>query len=230
MQTVSGKTYYFKANGRGAKSAFEIIGGKKYYFNDQSMAVMDGWFRVGNDYYYAKGGVVQTNTVVEGYKVDANGKSATKALVVQLVSQYTKPTMSNQQKIDALYDWLYNNDMTYIRTYEHVYATWVWQDSWVDDMGKSLYDNWGGNCYRYASLLGMMIHEATGLQVKVCRGYYVKPSSPHGWIVVYQDNDWYVYDVELDKFNWAEHTCRKLKYDDTARSKWYFQEGEIKLY
>ena len=89
-------------------------------------------------------------------------------------------------------------------------ADWVWKDSWVDDMAASQMDKWGGNCYRYASFLGMLIHEATGLQVIVYHGN-TPNGSPHGWPAVYQDGTWYVYDVELQKHSgFSAATCYKI--------------------
>lgn len=192
---------------------------------------MDGWFNIGKAYYYAKAGVIQTNTVIEGYKLDGDGKNETKSMVIELVNQHTKPTMSNQEKINALFNWLLYNDMPYIRNREHLKSTWVWKDSWVDDYATDMYKNWGGNCFRYASLLGLMVHEATGLDVKVCRGYLYYPEQPHGWIVVYQDNDWYMYDVELVKHGGVSFSeCWKVRYSDITYPTWYYQQGEIKLY
>ena len=73
-------------------------------------------------------------------------------------------------------------------------------------------DRWGGNCYRYASFLGMMIHEATGLPVAVCHGN-TPNGSPHGWPIVQQDGQWYVYDVELQKHSgYSKGLCYKVPY------------------
>ena len=121
--------------------------------------------------------------------------------------------------------------MTYIRTYEHTKADWVWKDSWVDDMAKSLMDNNGGNCFRYASFMGFLVKEATGLKVQVYHGQ--TPGShtaltPHGWITVYQDGQWYVYDVELDKFSSRGlSTCYKIP---ASKSKIHVQGVGTKLY
>ncbi len=204
-KTIDSNKYYFQSNGRAAKKAFLTISGKKYYFGSKSQLVTDGWFCVGKGYYHAdKNGVIATNQVLEGYKLDANGKSALKYRIIQLVNKHTTPSMSNQEKIQALYNWLLRNNMTYIRTYEHVKSSWVWKDSWVDDMATSILDNNGGNCFRYAALLGFLVREATGLEVIVYHGQTPGSSvrlTPHGWISVKQNGTWYVYDVELDKFS-----------------------------
>ena len=101
------------------------------------------------------------------------------------------------------YNWVLTNDMTYIRSYEHVKADWVWADSWVDDMAASQMDEWGGNCYRYAAFLGMLLREATGLPVTVYYGQTPGLNvdlTYHGWPAICQEDVWYIYDVELDKY------------------------------
>ena len=220
-EKVGTQSYYFQANGRAAKDAFVTIGSSRYYFDNHFNIKTGGWFCVGNGYYYADhNGVLSTNTVIEGYALDANGKSSTKYRIIQYVNQHTNPSMTDQEKIKALYDWVLYNDMEYLRSYEHVAADWVWKDSWVDDMAASQMDNWGGNCYRYAAFLGMLIQEATGLPVTVYHGIQVYYGTIyyHGWITVEQDGIDYAYDVELDKHaDWSTASCYKVPYSITSQ-------------
>lgn len=230
--TINGAKCYFQANGRAAKSAFLTISNKRYYFDNNCAVRTNGWFCVGDGYYFAdSNGALSTNTVVEGYKLDAAGKSSTKYRIRQYVAQHTNDSMTNQQKIDALYNWVLKNDMVYIRSYEHVKADWVWKDSWVDDMATSQMDKWGGNCYRYASFLGMLIREATGLEVRVYQGR--TPASGggltyHGWPAVNQNGTWYIYDVELQKHSaFPSYLCYKVAAEKSATH--YYGEA-VNLY
>jgi hypothetical protein len=133
--------------------------------------------------------------------------------------------MTNQQKIDAIFYWIYNNDMYYIRSYDHTRSDWVWQPTWVDDMCTRLMDDYGGNCFCYASYMGFLVKEATGLQVRVYHGMTPGasvPLTPHGWMTVNQDGTWYSYDIDLYKFsNFRLSYCYKLD---------YFANGEGSLY
>ena len=124
--------------------------------------------------------------------------------------------MTDQEKIDALYDWFWTNGMYYQSSYEHIQADWTWPDGWVDDFAVSMLDNWGGNCYRYASLSGMMFREATGLPVTVYHGIQVVNGSTfhHGWVTIEQKGKLYLYDVELDKFAGSPTShCYKSLYE-----------------
>ena len=211
--TIQENTYYFQDNGRAVKNTFLTLDNNIYYFDDHASLITDGWFCVdaNEGYYYASStGVLATDTVIEGYKLDASGKSSTKYRINRYVNEHIDASMSDQEKIDALYDWVLKSDMCYIRTYEHVRSGWEWKDSWVDDMATSHMDNWGGNCFRYAAFLGMLLREATGLPVTVYHGQTLATYgglTPHSWAAVCQDGIWYVYDVELQKFTSATRSA-----------------------
>lgn len=225
-QTLEGKSCYFQPNGRLAKDAFVTLEDKLYYFDPNCDITTGGWFCVGDGYYFADDkGELSTDSVIEGYRLDSAGKCATKYRVRQLVAEHTTADMTDQQKIEALYDWLLKNSMVYIRTYEHTKSTWVWKDSWVDDMAASMLDKWGGNCYRYNSLLGLLIREATGLQVQVHHGKTRSTSGGltyHGWATVLQDGTWYIYDVELQKH---AKVARSRCYQVPAETSGLHQQG-----
>ena len=233
-ETMGDTTYYFQENGRVAKDTFLSLDGSLYYFDEHAALITGGWFCLEEQegYYYAgPDGQLLTDTVLEGYKLDATGKSSTKYRIIQYVNAHTEPSMSNQEKIQALYDWILYSDMTYIRSYEHARAGWEWKDSWVDDMAADHMDRWGGNCFRYAAFLGMLLREATGLPVTVCRGQTLATFNgltPHSWACVRQDGDWYIYDVELQKFNTCGRSdCYKIP---ASESYLHLQGVETDLY
>lgn len=233
-ETMGDTTYYFQDNGRAAKDAFLTLDGSLYYFDEHAALITGGWFCLGHQegYYYAgPAGKLATDTVIEGYKLDATGKSSTKYRIIQYVNAHTDPSMSSQEKIQALYDWILHSDMAYLRSYEHVRAGWEWKDSWVDDMAADHMDRWGGNCFRYAAFLGMLLREATGLPVTVCRGQTLATFNgltPHSWACVRQDGDWYIYDVELQKFNTCGRSdCYKIP---ASESYLHLQGVETDLY
>ena len=225
--------YYFQSNGRALTNAWQSVGGTDYYMQSNGRAAK-GWFEMNNGWYYTDANYkMVTNRVIDGYVIDASGRSETKARINRYVDQHTTASMTNQQKIEALYNWILGSDMTYIRTYEHTSASWVWKDSWVDDMASDLMDNWGGNCFRYAAFLGMCIREATGLPVIVYRGTTPGASvaqTPHGWVTVYQDGQWYSYDVELPKFsNYSKAQCYRIPYSQSSKTL-YFSGVGVQLY
>ena len=119
--------------------------------------------------------------------------------------------MTDQEKIDALYNWVWKNSMTYISSYEHVSSSWTWPDGFVDDFATSVMDKWGGNCFKFSSFLGLMVREATGLPVTIYHGN-MPLGDPHGWITVTQDGKEYLYDVQQAKRGRNQSQIYKVPY------------------
>lgn len=206
-------TYYFGEDGRAARNAFVAVDGNLYYLNEDYQVAADGWFCVDGQFYYAaETGALATNTVVDGYKLNADGKAPTKARILEYVTAHTENSMTDQEKIDALYYWIQaDEEMHYISSYEHIKAGWNWPETWVDDFAVSMMDQWGGNCFRYAAFLGLLFREATGLPVTVYHGA-LPSGNPHGWTAVYQDGQWYAYDVQQDRQGLPTDNCYKVPY------------------
>ena len=129
--------------------------------------------------------------------------------------------MSNEQKIQAIWNWMINNSWTYARTYEHISSSWVWYSGWQDDFAKQCITNQAGNCFRYAAAFGYMVKEATGYQVRVYHGMTPATrggTTPHGWITVNIDGTWYAYDIDLAKFSSNRSIYYHTPYSTTSQS------------
>ena len=209
--TQNGAHYYFKANGRAVKDGFVLIDANRYHF-DADGRVTIGWFCIDDCYYYAdETGVLVTNTIVDNYRLDKNGRSYTKYQILEYVNALTDPSMTNQEKIDALYDRLMIGDIYYYNSYEHIKAGWNWPDGWIDAFAADMMENRYGNCFKYAAFLGLMIREATDLPVAIYHGK-LPMGDPHGWVTVYQDGVWYVYDIQQALQGEDPAVCHKAPY------------------
>ena len=98
MQKLAGKTYYFKANGVRAESIWIKKGGRYYYFDKNGVRAENKWVKRNGKYYYVgeNGAIVtkswvdnnkyyvgangtrETNTVKDGYYLNASGKNVIK--------------------------------------------------------------------------------------------------------------------------------------------------------
>ena len=98
MQKLAGKTYYFKANGVRAESIWIKKGGRYYYFDKNGVRAENKWVKRNGKYYYVgeNGAIVTkswvdnhkyyvgangtrvTNTVKDGYYLNASGKNVIK--------------------------------------------------------------------------------------------------------------------------------------------------------
>lgn len=227
---------YFAANGRGYVNQTATIDGKKYLFDSELHLVSGtGWFAFNKKYYYGNDdGSIITDKIIDCYKLNSDGSCPTKYQILEYVNTIipNPEGMTDQQKIDALYDWILKNNWVYIRTYEHTKSSWVWKDSWVDDMALSLMQDKGGNCFRYACFLGLLVHEATDLKVVFYHGSVPAAAgglTPHGWITIYQDGVEYAYDVELNKFSksYTYAKCHKKVYSSLVNDRYYKGIGTV---
>ena len=75
LNVIAGKTYYFDtAKGIMQKNTMKTVGSDTYYFGSDGAAIAKKWQQVSGKYYYfgADGKMVK-NTIVDGYRVNADG-------------------------------------------------------------------------------------------------------------------------------------------------------------
>ena len=214
--------YYFGSNGKAVKNRFQKVGSARYYFGSNYQAA-SGWITVKASCYYLDkiSHKLKTNTVYDGYKLDANGSSKTRYQIRKLVDQHTSKSMTKNQKIRALFQWLTGNSYTYTRTYEHALSSWKWYQGWTDDFASQLMTNCSGNCFRYAALLGYLFKEATGYEVKIFHGSTPSRSggtTPHGWVTVKIGGTEYAFDPDLYKFSSKKAIYYYSPYSVTKRT------------
>ncbi|MDN0060320.1 transglutaminase domain-containing protein [Mediterraneibacter glycyrrhizinilyticus] len=211
----------------------KTFNGLTYHFtNGRTYDYQDGWMIINGKSYYYKNGKKVTGGVVDGYKVDSSGRSVTRELILSLVDSCTNDSMSNNQKIKSIWNWLCNNSWTYARTYEHVYPGWVWYSGWQDDFAKQCITNKAGNCFRYAAVFGYMVKEATGYQVRVYHGMTPATrggTTHHGWVTVKINGTWYAYDIDLAKFSSYSSIYYQTPYSITSKSI-HLQGAAVNLY
>lgn len=73
--TLDGKKYYFDKNGIRIQKQWMKKGGNWYYFLSNGVLAVNRW--INNTYYVGQDGVRQTDTYVNGFYLDENGKKMT---------------------------------------------------------------------------------------------------------------------------------------------------------
>ncbi|MEG1312642.1 MAG: hypothetical protein RSD47_11665 [Romboutsia sp.] len=88
---ISGKWYYLDTiNGDMKKGWLKLPDGYWYYLDPSSGAMQTGWKEIGGKWYYMYStGKMATNTVIDGWRIDANGV-ATKIKSVQVIEEENK--------------------------------------------------------------------------------------------------------------------------------------------
>lgn len=235
---ISKKKYYFNNAGL-LQTGMKKVNGKTYYFAPKGKsgkigAAQAGWVTYKKYCYYfnKKSFVLEKNKIVDGYKVDKKGRSKTRYLILQIVNKYTDEDMTKKQKIRALFNYEVNNSWRYRRTYEHTARSWKWYKGWQDDFAYQLLTRKYGNCYRYAAVYGYLVKEATGLPVRVYRGYSLGRRGqrlPHGWTAVKISGKWYSFDTDLYKF-WGRRSIHYYRSLSWANRVLYRRPKYVKLY
>ena len=72
---ASGQNYCYVSSSGAMLTGWQDIGGQTYYLSKSTgYRVAGQWAKIdGKTYYFNKDGQLQRNTVIDGYKVDANG-------------------------------------------------------------------------------------------------------------------------------------------------------------
>ena len=149
--------------------------------------------------------VAMTSSAAPGstsqYYVDSISGDAT------LDSYLTKIYAAKGKSLKTLFN--YVSSYKYIRTYDTPSGSW---SSWSITYAKEMYEDQGGNCYRYAALF-CWLARGLGYNAKTVTGYVSSYSSgwaPHGWVEIVINGTTYVYDPDLAKdypsYNWYKIT------------------------
>ncbi len=79
LVVINGKTYVFSKTGRMYKTIRRTVNGKTYYLGKDGAAITNTWKKIkGSYYYFTADGTMAKNTVVDGYKIGADGKRGDK--------------------------------------------------------------------------------------------------------------------------------------------------------
>lgn len=206
------RNWYFGHEGY-LLTGFHTISGILFYLP------ADGMFRVGwntvseGKYYLQQDGSVAVNTVIDGERIGADGlvitgRAAQAAssqaaaptqpvsefhrVCLEILSQITTPEMTNEQKLQAAYQWVLAVT-TYKRTYETP------SGDWTKAYAMDIYSTGQGNCYRYAAAFAYLA-KALGYEVRVCTGQISARrggTTPHGWVEVNYGGQWLICDPDM---------------------------------
>ena len=93
--------------------------------------------------------------------------------------------------------YLIYNYVTYSNEYLRVHYYDVGDTSWVNDEAYHMFTVGKGNCYCYASQFYVMA-KAIGFDAVIYSGTIEPDDSPHAWVEIEIDGEWYIYDTNLE--------------------------------
>ena len=185
---------------------------KIYYMYSDGSFAMD-WLQIGSDWFFfcPIDGTMAIDTTINGFMFGKDGRFIGMAeepdesrmledTVYNILSMIIRPDMSEEEKINACYMYIIDNT-SYKRTYDTPAG------DWTGEYAMQLYTSGEGNCYRYASAfaylvsgLGYEAHVVTG-ETGARRG----GTTPHGWAEVKLDDEWYIFDTEMQDANGKDY-------------------------
>ena len=213
-----GKSYHLDENGV-FQHGWTPIDGSVYYLLPDG-GYYTGWQLIdGSIYYFDADGKLAVNTVVEGHRIGEDGKyipepdtpvtvSAKKQIqqtqgtegsdstmaqyLNSIIDSVCTDGMSTEQKLKACYQYIMDHT-SYLRSYDTP------SGDWVAKYASEALTTGKGNCYRYAAAFACLAKQL-GYPVKVVTGQIqaVKGgTTPHAWVEIVTEGDWYVYDCEM---------------------------------
>lgn len=216
--------YYYYVNGKKVVNAWKTISGKKYYFGADG-ARKTGWYTIlskGKCYYFDSKGVWNgkykkiSTTFVK--KLDAVNKAAKAATTTGSAAlKKTAVYLSNKSRYK------------YGRAplgFDPVKAAAGWDEA----LAGEFLNTKTGSCYHHAAAFAYLAKRLTGYDTRICVGqacvFDTGKWQKHGWVEVKINGTWYIYDtnamefstVKSGKWYYLKHSSYEGKYYKTEKT------------
>ena len=160
-------------------------------------ALSDGYYRINGWLYRVQDGMFLHNTTVDGFTYDAQGRYTTGSAALDqqlnaIVEAYTNDSMTRDQKLRALYNYVRDN-FTYLRRDLVSKGQTGWEAAYAEEFLKL----GRGNCYSFSATFCLLSREL-GLPAYTVVGGLGSSNSPHGWVEMELDGTVYMFDPQLE--------------------------------
>ena len=173
-------------------------GGERWQdIQHEPVALSDGFHRIGGRLYYVKNGQFLRSATLDCFEFDAEGRYTTgdadlDVKLNALVEEKTSPSMSRDQKLKALYNYVRDN-FTYLK--RPLVA--VGRTGWEPEYASSFLSMKKGNCFSFSALFCLLAREV-GQPAYTVVGGLGKNASSHGWVEIRLDGTVYMFDPQLE--------------------------------
>jgi hypothetical protein len=152
---------------------------------------IDGWL------YRVQDGMFLRSVTMDSYTFDENGRyttgyAALDTMLTDVIRQTTNDTMTLEQKLRALYNYVRDNFVYLGRA--HVIKGQV---GWEPEYAATFLETGKGNCFSYAAGYYMLVREL-GVDANTVVGLVGRNRRPHGWVEIRLDGVNYMFDTELE--------------------------------
>ncbi len=198
-----GKTgWVYYVNGKKLKNTWKTISGKKYYFGANGVRKQGCWYTIAASggkyysYYFNQNGAYSGK-----YKaIDADlVKTMDKLIKGKKITASTKADVA----LKRLFDMISASAYGYARAPQGFKPEQT--KEWEYTFAKEMLQNKAGSCYHFAASFAFLARRATGLPVRICYGnartFAADKWQAHGWVEVQINGKWYTYDTNAQRFS-----------------------------
>lgn len=158
----------------------------------------DGYHTINGRLYRVQDGMVLRSVIVDGFAYDANGCYSTGSEYLdqrlpEIVSQVTDSSMTRNQKLRALYNYVRDN-------YRYLKRRLVGKDEagWEYAAAEEFLQTGAGNCFSYAATYCLLARQLGLPAYTVVGNLYISVNQDHGWVEIPLDGNTYLFDTELE--------------------------------
>lgn len=160
-------------------------------------AIADGFHNVDGWLCYARNGQYVASETVDGFPFGADshyttGNAALDQKLAEIVRTQTNESMSRDEKLRALYNYVRDN-FTYIK--RDLIAKG--QTGWEPAYAERFFADGRGNCFSFAAAF-QQLARAIGIDAHTIIGSLGKNRQDHGWVEINLDGVNAVYDPEIE--------------------------------
>ena len=161
-------------------------------------ALAEGYHTINGRLYRVKDGVLLRSVTVEGFTFDGAGRYTTGSAALDqrlagIVAETTNASMTRDQKLRALYNYI-RDHYTYLKRPLVDKGETGWEAGYAEDFLQT----GRGNCYSYAAAFCLLARQL-GLPARAVVGELkIQAVQEHGWVEIPLDGKTYLFDVELE--------------------------------
>lgn len=160
-------------------------------------ALADGYHNIDGWLYRVQDGVFLHDTTVDGFTYDSNGRYTTGSAALDqklhaIILQYTNDSMTRDQKLRALYNYVRDN-------YSYLKRPLIskGQTGWEPAYAEEFLNKGKGNCFSFSATYCLLARQL-GLPAYTVVGGLGRNASPHGWVEIELDGTTYMFDTQLE--------------------------------
>lgn len=158
----------------------------------------EGFHTIGGRLYRVQDGVILRSATVDAFTFDAAGRYTTGSesldqRLMEIVAETTNGSMTRNQKLRALYNYVRDN-------YTYLKRPLVDKDAagWENDYAEEFFRTGRGNCFSYSAAFCLLARQL-GLPARTVVGKLgTRTVQDHGWVEIPLDGKTYLFDTELE--------------------------------